>query len=298
MRNLFDLKIGITAGVLRLGIAQGGYVAYVEVGVSLVGFLYFVACDGVRLYRCNVGSLPKTLYNYCTMRHLALAGTLVVLLFFSSCSFLYAQQTSCHDAAGDSHYSVVLENSRVRVLRLELGRLKQTDTVCMKKPYLSIVTSESRTASVVQGGATYSHDWNPGEARFHYKVVAMSVRNETSLTHHEVLIETYLPVQFNPLDGDYDTDEFGSDLSTVKPTWSTSFTRGALTATRVQLAPGDRFQLYGTDYILIALNDLVLADDSAKKITSNRHDVSVLKSGIQLLANEGTEPARFVLVQF
>ena len=49
MGNLFDLKNGITAGVLRLGIAQGGYVAYVEVADSGVGFLYFVTRDGVRL---------------------------------------------------------------------------------------------------------------------------------------------------------------------------------------------------------------------------------------------------------
>jgi hypothetical protein len=40
---------GITAGILRLGIAQGGYVAYVEVADSGMGFRYRVTRDGVCL---------------------------------------------------------------------------------------------------------------------------------------------------------------------------------------------------------------------------------------------------------
>ena len=44
-----DVVSGITAGILRLGIAQGGYVAYVEIADSGVGFHYFVTRDGVRL---------------------------------------------------------------------------------------------------------------------------------------------------------------------------------------------------------------------------------------------------------
>jgi len=50
-----DVVTGITAGVLRLGITQGGYVAYVEVADSGVGFQYFVTRDGVRLLE---GSAP------------------------------------------------------------------------------------------------------------------------------------------------------------------------------------------------------------------------------------------------
>jgi hypothetical protein len=49
MGNLFDLESGITAGLLRLGIAQGGYVAYVEMADSGLGFQYCVTRDGVRL---------------------------------------------------------------------------------------------------------------------------------------------------------------------------------------------------------------------------------------------------------
>jgi hypothetical protein len=49
MTGLFDLKNGITAGVLRLGIAQGEYTAYIEAADSGVGFKYFVSREDVRI---------------------------------------------------------------------------------------------------------------------------------------------------------------------------------------------------------------------------------------------------------
>ena len=47
-----DVVNGIAAGVLRLGIAQGRYVAYVEVADS-GGFQYCVTRDGIRLIQGN-----------------------------------------------------------------------------------------------------------------------------------------------------------------------------------------------------------------------------------------------------
>ena len=50
-----DVVNGIVAGVLRLGIAQGGYVAYVQVADYGCGFRYCVTRDGVLLIE---GSAP------------------------------------------------------------------------------------------------------------------------------------------------------------------------------------------------------------------------------------------------
>lgn len=58
MGNLFDLENGITAGFLRLGIAQGGYVAYIEMADSGVGFRYCVTRDGVRLSEGDAPDFP------------------------------------------------------------------------------------------------------------------------------------------------------------------------------------------------------------------------------------------------
>lgn len=54
MSDLFDLTNGITAGVLRLGIAQGDYVAYVEVADSGIGFQYFVRRVPLRCFASRV----------------------------------------------------------------------------------------------------------------------------------------------------------------------------------------------------------------------------------------------------
>ncbi len=53
-----DVVNGITAGILRLGIAQGGYVAYVEVADSGVGFGYRVTRDGVCLFEGDAPDFP------------------------------------------------------------------------------------------------------------------------------------------------------------------------------------------------------------------------------------------------
>ena len=49
MGQLFDLQHGVTSGLLRLGIKQGNYTAYLEVADSGMGFQYFVMRNGVRI---------------------------------------------------------------------------------------------------------------------------------------------------------------------------------------------------------------------------------------------------------
>jgi hypothetical protein len=58
MGGIFDLASGITAGMLRLGIAQGGYVAYVEVADSMAGFQFWVSRDGVRISEGHAPDFP------------------------------------------------------------------------------------------------------------------------------------------------------------------------------------------------------------------------------------------------
>ena len=53
-----DVVSGIAAGILRLGIAQGSYVAYVEVAESGVGFRYCVTRDGVCLSEGDAPDFP------------------------------------------------------------------------------------------------------------------------------------------------------------------------------------------------------------------------------------------------
>jgi hypothetical protein len=49
MASLFHFTDGIISGLLRLGIKQGDYVAYVEMADSGAGFKYMVTCGGLRV---------------------------------------------------------------------------------------------------------------------------------------------------------------------------------------------------------------------------------------------------------
>lgn len=40
---------GVTSGLLRFGIKQGHYTAYIEIADSGAGFQYFVVHDGIRI---------------------------------------------------------------------------------------------------------------------------------------------------------------------------------------------------------------------------------------------------------
>ena len=223
---------------------------------------------------------------------------LAVLALVAAPCFITAQ-SNCRDVSEDLHYSVVYENSRVRVLSLELPRLASTSSVCNKSAYLSIVTTPSQTTSIREGYAGVRHEWNPGEARFHYTPFARTIRNENDTIHREVFIETFLKVDYNPLNSGYDTDEFPADLRSVKATTSNGFSRGGLTAIRIQLAPGDTFSLSQSDHAVIALNEISLAGDHGNSVDLGRSDVTVLTLGrVNSLKNTNKTPAQFIVVDF
>jgi hypothetical protein len=57
-QRLMDVFSGIAEEVLRLGIARGGYTAYVEVADSGLGFRYWVTRDGVCLSEREAPDFP------------------------------------------------------------------------------------------------------------------------------------------------------------------------------------------------------------------------------------------------
>jgi len=129
------------------------------------------------------------------------------------------------------------------------------------------------------------------------------VRNESMMTYHELIVETMHPANYQPSDGNYDTDLFPADLGTVKPSWIVSFTRGALTASKSQLAPGAEISVSSTAHVLLALTDLELSTQasgsSAESLRLGAQDVRVLPAGVSFrLINAGKSPAKFILVEF
>lgn len=207
---------------------------------------------------------------------------------------LNAQAPKCDDAADDSHFSVLYENNRVRILSLELGRLEATKLFAFKSPHMVVVTTDSRTTTNPANAQGPTTSWQLGNTHFVWNTGCRTVKNDLSTTHKAVVVETHLPAHYDELQ-DY---EVLTDLSTLKPTTSVSLTRGALTATQHQVAPGDTAQLNAGDHALIALNDLELSTDNDKEISLNSQEVKILHEDISALKNAGKSSARFVVVDF
>jgi hypothetical protein len=214
-----------------------------------------------------------------------------------------AQAGECVDAADESHHQVLYQNTDARVLLLELPRIASTQPHCHAHPYLYVVTGESRSSTTPDGKATFSHDWNAGEARFIYSPAKQVIRNESMIPFREVIVETLHSVQYNPLDPSDDRNLFPGDLGSAKPTWTVSFTRGDLSAYKTQLAPGDDASFGSANHVLIAITDVKLQRSREKadpdEIQLDAQDAQILSGGSPLkLTNAGSHPATFIVIEF
>ncbi|MBV9183516.1 MAG: hypothetical protein JO356_19610 [Acidobacteria bacterium] len=215
------------------------------------------------------------------------------------------QSAKCLDASAESHHQVLYESQGARVLLLDLPRIASTQPYCYARPYLFVVTGAGKSSSTPEGSATYSHDWNGPEARFIYTPLKHVLRNESMVPFRAVIVETFHQVDYDPMQGNYDVDLFPSDFGSVKPTWTVSFTRGTIGASKTQLAPGDSTSVVGTNsyHLLIALTEVSLAKESpggvVEQLQLGTQEVRMLPPGPAFqLSNEASQPARFVMIEF
>lgn len=214
-----------------------------------------------------------------------------------------AQTATCLDVADEPHHQLLFQNQDARVFLLELPRLASTQSHCHSHPYLYIVAGPGRSSNTVDGHAAMTRDWNGPEARFIYPPMTHVIRNEFINPYRELIVETMHGLEYNSLDGNYDGDLFPGDFGDAKPTWTVSFSRGSLTASKTQLAPGAELSVSSPNHVLLALTDLELhkqgADGPDQSIQLGAQEVKILPGGSEFkLTNSGSRPARFILVEF
>jgi hypothetical protein len=213
-----------------------------------------------------------------------------------------AQSTPCRDAAEESHHRVLLESSGLRVLLLELPRIESTDSFCYASSYVYVVLSEGRSSITAEGKGTFSRDWGGSETQLIYEPQKQVIRNESGRPFREVIVELARVEPYDPLRDSLTSDMFPSDLGTVKPTWTVSFTRGGVKFSKVQLGAGDTFSVGGGGNLLIALTDVRLRNTQAgasEFLEVQAQDVTILGSSTaSRLTNEGRAPARFILIGY
>ena len=214
----------------------------------------------------------------------------------------HAQSSTCLDLADESHHQLLFSNHDVRVFLLELPRLASTEPHCHSHSYFYVIPGEGRSSTTPEGHATFSHDWHGGETRFVFSPVKHVVRNEAINAYREVIVESLHQVQYRPLDGNYDTDELPGDPGSTKPTWTISAVRGNLAVSKTQLAPNADFTPQGAGQVLIALTDLQVKREREgvppQNIELSAQEVKVLSGDTIKLTNTGSQPAKFITVEF
>jgi len=191
-------------------------------------------------------------------------ATLFASVFLLTVAGLAAgQSSSCLDVVDETHHQLLFQNQDVRVFVLELPRLAATQSHCHSRPYLDIITTEGKSSNTVEGRAPITSDWNGPEAHFVYSPMQHVVRNESMTSYRELIVETMHQATYQPSDGAYDTDLFPSDLGTVKPSWTVSFSRAGLTASKSQLAAGAEIPLSSPAHVILALTDMELSTQAS-----------------------------------
>jgi len=225
------------------------------------------------------------------------------MLLLTATGVATAQSGSCLDVGDEPHHKLVFQNADARVYLLELPRLASTISHCHSHPYVYIVAGSGTTSNTVEGRGTMSHDWSASETRVVHTPMQHVIRNESLNTHRELVIELLHNVSYDPLSGSYENDLFPSDLGSARPTWTVSFSLGAMTASKNQLAPGAELSVSNASRVLLAISDLEL-----RKQTKGRPDellqiaaeeAIVLPSGTGFtLVNASQRPANFILLEF
>jgi hypothetical protein len=117
-----------------------------------------------------------------------------------------------------------------------------------------------------------------------------------------VIVELPRVEQYDPLRDSLTSDMFPSDLGTVKPTWTVSFTRGGVKFSKVQLAAGDMLSVSGGRNLLVASTDPSLRNTrggASESLDLQAQDVSTLSSSAgSRVTNGSRSPARFILIEY
>ena len=226
--------------------------------------------------------------------------TILISTLMSAAS--WSQSSGCRDIADEPNHQLLYQDNNVRIFRLDLPRIKTTEQFCVVHPFIRVAATDGRISDLIDGGASWALDWKAGEARYVYEPKKKAIRNELGTTYREYVAETLRTVQFNPLDGNTDVDILAGDLGPLKPTWSVSASRGALTITKNQLTPGASVQLGSPDHFLIALTSVDLSISALKMpagIVLSPGDSQRIAGGMDReLKNQGSAAARFVMIEF
>lgn len=216
--------------------------------------------------------------------------------FILTTSFLiYAQ-------APPTRFDPLFENDMVSVYSLELPPGRRASVFENTHDIIWIALSPGRLVISGRDGANTPIALQSGDARFYPSFRTAAIANHGAQTFRGVLIQIKPRGLAASCDCDSDAQQSVCGCARAAPLpemWAVGI--GSLVVGGTSLAPGQAFQRPGRrgDTLLVAVSNLVLADDAASATINLRSgEVRWLTRGLHKLRNTSSAPVRYITVEF
>ena len=224
------------------------------------------------------------------------------LLFASLC---LAQDPKPVDMSQDPHYSMLLENDKVRVFEFALQPLEQA-YVRHDHNYLTVTLQDSEVVQWSEGQSPVANfRYSEGDVRFSFGGPAGGIRQDRTQDYHNVTVEFLNPkVTSYGYQADRGTWNYGG--SAVPPPvdpkakYATRLPLGEAVVKMVQLLSGDVLPApeASVDTLLIAITDIDLMTEENKRLRKSKGEIVWIPAErATALKNRAGEAVRFAVVE-
>jgi len=228
-------------------------------------------------------------------------STISIFLLLSSA----AAAQNVVDLSEEPHYHLLLENEKIRVFALNVGPHTETALVRHPNNYLVIHPQESEIAAWNEGeSGVVTQRFPQNDIRFYFGGKPRAIRNDTAIDYHSLMIEFLNPkVTTYGYQAGSGRWTYGSD--TIPPPvdprakFATVMPLVEAIVKDIQLLPDDGYPApeKDADELIVALSDIDFRIGE-KRIRKSKEDLIWIPSGRQAqLANNGSDPSRFVLIE-
>jgi len=229
---------------------------------------------------------------------------LILTLLLALTAALSAQEQKAVDMASDPHYSLLLQNDKVRVFEMGLRPLEQS-YVLHDHNFLTVTLQESEIVQWSEGQSPVANfRYDQGDVRFSFGGPAAGIRQDRTRNYRNVTVEFLNPKVTNyGYHADLVTWTYGN-TGVPPPTdprakYVTRLPLGESEVESVQLLSGDVLPApeQDVDRLVVAVTDMDLMNGGKRLRKSSGEIVWIPAANKAELKNRSGEPARFVVLE-
>jgi hypothetical protein len=210
------------------------------------------------------------------------------------------------EITAEPHHHLTLENKLVRVFNVQIDPDTQTFMHWHRHDYIAITLGQAEITNTVKDKAPVNVKFQDGDTRFSVASFAHVVRCTGSQPFRNVTIEILQDKSLRQAKSPWDAKE-NEDRALETFAGGTQqifFVKDAIRVSETELQPGATVpkRPHSGPELLVALNDFDLRSGRGKSSKSEHLKTGDSKwfeaSGSRVLANAGTGPAKFVMLEF